>query len=213
MLLCQCGSNLLCSSVSCTPGILSCVTRWLTRILFLFCSSLLHRFRDAFLASMAGVQRHLLRHSQPSQLMFVGEEMESRQFYAKMASCTSIVLLHVAIVKYLTYFSQGPLHGSLICTSDMCEQPKNCDKYDCHPINILLPGLVGNMARYCTNVFSPSHRQGKTLHTSVISRHIAHENQLMRNLLCTLLCLRNLNHAYRHECQLVEHKTSSLKLL
>ena len=65
----------------------------LLSILVMYCSALLHRFRDWFLASMAGVQRHLLRHSQPSQLMFIGEEMESRKFYAKMASCTSMVFV------------------------------------------------------------------------------------------------------------------------
>ena len=43
----------------------------LLSILVMYCSALLHRFRDWFLASMAGVQRHLLRHSQPSQLMFI----------------------------------------------------------------------------------------------------------------------------------------------
>ena len=36
---------------------------------------------------MSGVQRRLLRHSQPSRLTFIGEEKESGEFYAKMVSC------------------------------------------------------------------------------------------------------------------------------
>lgn len=33
---------------------------------------------------MSGVQRHLLRYSEPSRLTFIGEEKESGTFYAKM---------------------------------------------------------------------------------------------------------------------------------
>ena len=35
---------------------------------------------------MSGVQRHLLRYSEPSQLTFIGEEKENGAFYAKMVS-------------------------------------------------------------------------------------------------------------------------------
>ena len=80
-------------------------------ILVMYCSALLHRFRDWFLASMAGMQRHLLRHSQPSQLMFIGEGMESRKFYAKMASCTSMVF----VLNTLPEVQWNPLFCTLDC--------------------------------------------------------------------------------------------------
>lgn len=44
----------------------------------------MHRFRDWFLMSMKGVEKHLLRQSEPSHLTFVGEELTSGEFYAKM---------------------------------------------------------------------------------------------------------------------------------
>ncbi len=49
------------------------------------------RFRDWFLASMEGVKVHLLRHSQPNKLMFVGEERETGEFYAKMVGTWSVI--------------------------------------------------------------------------------------------------------------------------
>lgn len=42
------------------------------------------RFKEWFLASMSGVQQHLLRYSQPSKMTFIGEEKASGEFYAKM---------------------------------------------------------------------------------------------------------------------------------
>lgn len=42
------------------------------------------RFKDWFLTSMSGVQRHLLRFSEPSRFTFIGEEKDSGAFYAKM---------------------------------------------------------------------------------------------------------------------------------
>ena len=44
------------------------------------------RFKDWFLASMSGVQQHLLRYSEPSKMTFIGEEKENGQFYAKMVN-------------------------------------------------------------------------------------------------------------------------------
>ena len=44
------------------------------------------RFRDWFLLSMKGVERHLLKHSEPSRLTFIGEELASGEFYAKMVT-------------------------------------------------------------------------------------------------------------------------------
>ena len=44
------------------------------------------RFKDWFLASMSGVQQHLLRYSEPSKMTFIGEEKENGEFYAKMVS-------------------------------------------------------------------------------------------------------------------------------
>lgn len=42
------------------------------------------KFKQWFLDSMSGVQRHLLHHSEPSRLTFIGEEKENGEFYAKM---------------------------------------------------------------------------------------------------------------------------------
>lgn len=53
------------------------------------CTSLYGRFRDWFIKSMKGMEKHLLRYSQPSQLMFIGEELSSGEFYAKMVSLLS----------------------------------------------------------------------------------------------------------------------------
>lgn len=42
------------------------------------------KFKRWFLLSMGGVQKHLLRYSEPSRLMFIGEQKESGHFYPKM---------------------------------------------------------------------------------------------------------------------------------
>ena len=42
------------------------------------------RFLKWFLKAMKGVKQHLIRVSSPSSLTFVGEEMQSGEFYAKM---------------------------------------------------------------------------------------------------------------------------------
>ena len=44
------------------------------------------RFRGWFLHSMRGVEKHLVHHSEPSHLTFIGEELASGEFYAKMVS-------------------------------------------------------------------------------------------------------------------------------
>ncbi len=35
---------------------------------------------------MKGVEKHLVHHSEPSHLTFIGEELASGEFYAKMVS-------------------------------------------------------------------------------------------------------------------------------
>ncbi len=47
---------------------------------------LFHRFLKWFLKAMRGVEQHLVRKSRPSHFTFVGEEMQSGEFYAKMVS-------------------------------------------------------------------------------------------------------------------------------
>lgn len=45
-----------------------------------------YRFLKWFKKSLKGVERHLIQKSRPSQLTFVGEELQSGEFYAKMVS-------------------------------------------------------------------------------------------------------------------------------
>ena len=76
---------------------------------------------------------------------------------------------------------------------------------------ILLPGLVGNIVRYCTSVckYFPWIVDGEnTAHKCNVSPYC-----LVIYLLCTLFCLRNLNHAHHHECRLTQYKTSSLTII
>ena len=42
------------------------------------------RFLKRFMKAMDGVKKHLLQTSKPSQLTFIGEELQSGEFYAKM---------------------------------------------------------------------------------------------------------------------------------
>ena len=53
----------------------------------------MRRFRQWFLDSMSGVKKRLLRHSKPSNLTFIGEELERGEFYPKMVcqKCVSTV--------------------------------------------------------------------------------------------------------------------------
>lgn len=44
------------------------------------------RFKSWFAAAMDGVEKHLVRQSEPSKLTFVGELRGGSQFYAKMVS-------------------------------------------------------------------------------------------------------------------------------
>ena len=44
------------------------------------------RFKSWFSAAMDGVEKHLVRLSEPSKLTFVGELRGGSQFYAKMVS-------------------------------------------------------------------------------------------------------------------------------
>ena len=46
----------------------------------------MHRYKSWFLAAMDGVEKHLVRQSEPSKLTFVGELRGGSQFYAKMVS-------------------------------------------------------------------------------------------------------------------------------
>jgi len=44
------------------------------------------RFKSWFSAAMDGVEKHLVRQSEPSKLTFVGELQGGSKFYAKMVS-------------------------------------------------------------------------------------------------------------------------------
>ena len=54
--------------------------------------AVMRRFRQWFLDSMSGVKKRLLRHSKPSNLTFIGEELERGEFYPKMV-CQKCLLL------------------------------------------------------------------------------------------------------------------------
>ena len=45
-----------------------------------------HRFKSWFVAAMTGMEKRLVRLSEPSKLTFVGELRGGSQFYAKMVS-------------------------------------------------------------------------------------------------------------------------------
>lgn len=49
------------------------------------------RFRKWFVTSMEGVWKHLLRKSQPENLVFIGEERETGEFYPKMVGVQNFI--------------------------------------------------------------------------------------------------------------------------
>ncbi len=84
------------------------MTTYFVLLLFLLLSlslSLLCRFLKWFKKAMAGVEKHLLRKSGPSKLTFIGEELQSGQFYPKMVSVVNVKLYTSSRCSHLPIFS------------------------------------------------------------------------------------------------------------
>ena len=69
-------------------------TCWLCYILrivaklrkYIKCFTLFNRILDDYLAAYDGIKTHLIRRSQPSKLMYIGELLNGRTFSPKMVS-------------------------------------------------------------------------------------------------------------------------------
>ena len=61
---------------------------------------------------MSGVGKRLLRQSQPSNLTFIGEELENGNFYPKMVSVVLVVCIGFCVTCVMLYMSHLPHHAS-----------------------------------------------------------------------------------------------------